>query len=71
MKFSLLLILPCFLTLSAASYGSFSAIEGATFADAEQSSFVASAASPRNDTAHRGSGRRDILAHSWGQGRIA
>ena len=71
MKFSLLFILPCFLTISAASYGSFTAIEGTTFSDTENSSVVANAQSPNHDTAHRGSGRRDIMAYSQAQGSIA
>lgn len=72
MKFSLLLILPCFLTISAASYGSFSAIEGATFSESEKSSIVASTQSPNHDTAHRGSGRvSDVLAHAFSEGNIA
>ena len=71
MKFSLLLILPCFLTISAASSGSFAALEGATFSEAENSSLVSSNQSANKDTAHRGSGRRDILAHSWVKGEIA
>ena len=71
MKFSLLLILPCFLTIGAASYGSFAAIEGATLSDAENSSIVASTPAPTNDTAHRGSGRRDVMASSLIKGQIA
>lgn len=63
MKFSLLLILPCFLTISTVSSGSFAAFEGATLSDSENS-IVASHRAPSNDTAHRGSGRRDVLAHS-------
>ena len=71
MKFSLLLILPCFLTISAASSGSFAATEGATFSNVENSSIVASSQSINRDTAHRGSGRRDILAGSFVKETIA
>lgn len=64
MKFSLLLILPCFLTISAASFGSFAAFEGASFSNTETSATMVNAQEPSDDNARRGSGRREPIIAS-------
>lgn len=72
MKLSLLLILPCFLTISTVSSGSIGVNRGATFSDTENSSIVANAQTPGSDTARRGSGRREsVVASAHARGRSA
>ncbi|NET08971.1 MAG: hypothetical protein F6K09_06390 [Merismopedia sp. SIO2A8] len=61
MKFSLMLILPCFLTLGTASLVPFVAMDGTAAPTTEHQSIIADASETREE-AHRGSGRFETVA---------
>ena len=62
MKFSALLILPCFLTVGAVSFASYLAFDPTPSVETTTESIVARSSTRQNGNAHRGSGRREMLA---------